>query len=52
MRKDGFENMILTGQIEGKKDKGKQSITYLLSLSKLMVDQGLTEITQRQGKGS
>lgn len=31
MRKEGFENLIFTRHIEGKKDKGRQWATYLTS---------------------
>lgn len=39
MREDGLENLMLTDQIEYKRDIGKQRITYLKSLS--LVEQGL-----------
>lgn len=42
---EGLENLILIAQIECKRDKGRQCITYLMSLSKSMVEQGLGEIT-------
>lgn len=45
MRKEGLENLILTGQFEGKTDRGNQWLTYLLSL---MGEQGLGEITKTQ----
>lgn len=32
MRKEGLVNLTHTGQIEGKKDKRKQHITYLVDL--------------------
>lgn len=28
-RKEGSENLIVTGQIEGKRERGRQRITYL-----------------------
>ena len=43
-----MENLILTGQIEGKWDREKQRGTYLLGLGKWMVEQGFGEITKRQ----
>lgn len=45
MRKEGLENLILTGQFEGKRDRGKQCITYLVSL---MAEQGLGKIKKTQ----
>lgn len=48
IRKVGLENLILTGQIGSKRDRGKQRITYLASLSKWFVEQGLSEITKKQ----
>lgn len=29
MKKEGWENLTLTGQVEGKRDRGEQRITYL-----------------------
>lgn len=29
MKKEGLKNLTVTGHIEGKRDKGKQHITYL-----------------------
>ena len=34
MRKEGLENLMLTGYIDGKRDKGRQRQTYLGSLSR------------------
>lgn len=48
MREEGLENLILTRQIMGKVDRGKQRETYLMGLSKWMVEQQLEEITKRQ----
>lgn len=42
------KNWILTGHIEGKRDRGKQHITYLLNLCKWMAEQVLGEIAKRQ----
>lgn len=36
----GLENLILTELIEKKRVRGKQLVTYLLSLSKLMTEKG------------
>lgn len=46
IRKEGMEKLILTRQIEGKKERRKQCITYLARLSKWMEEQGLGEITK------
>lgn len=46
MRKGGLENLILIGQIGGKRDRGGQRVTYLMSLPKWMVEQ--KEIRKRQ----
>lgn len=48
MRKVGLENLIILWQIEGKWARGKQRITYPVSLSKWMTDHGLRLITKRQ----
>ena len=34
MRKEGLENLMLIGYIEGKRDKGRQRQAYLGSLSR------------------
>lgn len=47
-KKEELENVTLTGQCQGKRVKGKQCITYLVSLSKWMVEQVLGEIMKRQ----
>jgi len=39
MRKDGLENLTITGKIEGKRSRGRQRITYLESLSKWIASQ-------------
>lgn len=51
MRK-GLENVSLTEQIEGKKSKEKQRVTYLVSMSKerqkrkwMVIEQNLEEKT-------
>lgn len=41
--KDGLENSTLTGHIKGKKDKGKQPMTYLTSFCKSLADLGLRD---------
>lgn len=41
MRNDGFENMILTEQIDRKRNKRKEFITYLVRLSKWIPEEGL-----------
>ena len=43
MRKDGLENLILTGWIEGGRDRGKQHATYLNGLSEWMTGRGMGE---------
>lgn len=40
--------MVLTGQFEGKKDRGKQPETYLMRLSKWIVEHSLGEIAKNQ----
>lgn len=45
MRKEGLQNLTLTGWTEGKRDKGKEHITYL---SKWMAELGPGEITKSQ----
>lgn len=47
-RKEGLEYYIITGHVDGKKDIGKQSRTYLVNLSKWTVDKCLREITKMQ----
>ncbi|XP_042883267.1 uncharacterized protein LOC122260182 [Penaeus japonicus] len=39
MRKNKYENLALTGRIEGKRSRGRQRITYLNSLSTWMAGQ-------------
>ncbi len=46
MRKEGLENLILTGRIEGKRDKGNQRVTFLAGLSKWMTERGLGEVAE------
>lgn len=46
MRKEGMENPILTEQIQSKRDRGKQHITYLTCLCKCLAEQGLGEINK------
>ncbi|MGX9987587.1 reverse transcriptase domain-containing protein [Soonwooa purpurea] len=41
MRKEGLENLILTGRIEGGRDRGKQRTTYLKGLSEWMMGRGM-----------
>ena len=43
MRKEGLENLILTGRIEGGRDRGKQRATYLTGLSEWMTGRGMRE---------
>lgn len=45
MRKGRLENLMLTGWIEEKKNKGNQRVTYLTELSKWVAEHGLGEIT-------
>lgn len=47
VKKDGFENLILTGQIEGKRAKEKERTTYLANLSEWVVGQVLGEMENR-----
>ena len=39
MRKEGLEEIIITGKIEGKRGRGRPRLIYLTSLSKWMQDQ-------------
>lgn len=39
---------MLTGQVNGQRNKGIQGITYLMTLSKWMLEQALGEITKRK----
>lgn len=39
MKKKDFENVIVTGQIEGKNERGKRNMTYRASLRKSMAEQ-------------
>ena len=39
MRKEGLEEIIITGKIEGKRGRGRPRLNYLTSLSKWMQDQ-------------
>lgn len=34
MKKEGFENLILTARIQGKRDRRKKRVTYLTNLYK------------------
>lgn len=38
---EDLENLILIRQIEGKTDRGKQHMTYLVRMSEWMAEQGL-----------
>lgn len=46
--KEGLENMMLRGQIEGKWVRGKQLTTFLSSLSEWMAEYDQGELTKRQ----
>lgn len=48
MHNEELENLILMRQIEGKRDREKQCITYLVYVSKLIAKQDLGEIAERQ----
>ena len=39
MRKEGLEELMLTGRVNGKRSRGRQRLTYLESLSKWMTEQ-------------
>ena len=39
MRKEGLEELILTGHVNGKRSIGRQRLMYLESLSKLMTEE-------------
>ena len=43
VRKEGLQNLPLTGKIEGKRSRGRQRLTYLKSLSKWMTERLLEE---------
>lgn len=43
MRKEGLENLTVPGYTEAKRNRKKQHATYLTSLCKWKVDQGLGE---------
>ncbi len=34
MRKEGLEELFITGKIEGRRDRGRQRLTYLDSMAK------------------
>lgn len=44
----GFEYLILTVQLYGKKHRKIQHVTYLMGFSKLMVETGLGKKAKRQ----
>lgn len=48
MRKGVFENVLLTGRREGKRDKGNECVICLAGLSKSMMTQVLGEGAQVQ----
>ena len=39
IRKEGLEELMLAGRVNGKRSRGRQSLTYLESLSKRMTEQ-------------
>lgn len=43
-RKESLENLIFTGLIEGKRNRGKHHIKWLVRLSEWMAERGLGEI--------
>ena len=47
MRKEGLENLTLTGKVERKRSRGRQHLTYLERLSKWMAERLLEEERQR-----
>lgn len=48
MKKECLENLTLKGPIEGKRNKGNHRITYLTSLCKCLIEQGMRDIVRRQ----
>lgn len=43
MRMEVLENLVFTGQIEGKRGREMQRVTYLMSFSKWMVETRVRE---------
>ena len=50
MRNMEIENTIVTGKIEGKRDRGKQRLTFTKSLSNWMGIEGVKMITASQDR--
>lgn len=48
MTKEDLKFLILTGLIEGKRDREKQRTTYQASLSEWMTGQSMGEVVKRQ----
>lgn len=46
MGKVDIENVILTGHIEGKIDRGKQQVAYETNLGKCLAEQKIGEIAK------
>jgi hypothetical protein len=41
IRKDGFENLAITGKIEGKRSRGRRRITWMSSVKEWLKDRGV-----------
>lgn len=48
MMREGFENLILTGQIDGKSERGNLRLTYLESFNKWLPEPDLGEMHRKQ----
>jgi len=44
VRKEGLENLVLTGKIEGNRDRGRQRKTFLGSLREQVANKWRTDI--------
>ena len=40
IRKDGFENLVLTGKIEGKRSRGRKGVTWMSSMKDWLQERG------------
>ena len=41
IRKDGLENLAITGRIEGKRSRGRRSVTWMSSVKGLLQERGV-----------
>ena len=52
IRKNGLENLALTGKIEGKRGRGRKRTLWMTSLNAWIAERGINNKTSRSGADS